>query len=534
MPFAIRTALCVAALLAVAALPQAEAASFSVTRGDDPVPDGCAPSDCSLREAVQAANLTPGEHSIQLEGGTYGLFMGPLQPSTTLHLSGSGSGPTSIQAMGGFAAFELQEGAELELSDLRILSPSDKAIGADGSGSLRLTRVRVPGDGGYISVAEVDRFDLDLNDSSVSDFLICGQRTGRCHVIDTSIATLLVGGAAAEVDVRMQRCEVTGSPPAFLLLSGVILSAPSPLYISDCEIRNSLRPLALYQGSSNDPAPPALIERTRFLDNMGPLRGSRQGEVLLSEIEIRNHRVDPDSGLSSDYSDAPSVLLAQPGPKWRIEYAGIYFNYGVAVDGATISMLPGSSLEIQDSLLAQNTRVEGLMPGTSDGIGIYAGPGDPAYLNLLHVSLLRSNQIQAGGVGRIFGVRGSGSQVSLQNTLLMGQCEFSSGAVPPNALSSIESSGTTCGLTAETNSSDVAESLLSFLPGPPSWLADWGGFSLTRMPRPVSVLVGAADPDYCTERDQRRALRAADGQGCDIGAVQADAYMLLFGDDFEE
>jgi hypothetical protein len=47
------------ALLALCAGP-ASAATLTPTRTDDPPPDGCAPEDCSLREAVEEAD-TNGE-----------------------------------------------------------------------------------------------------------------------------------------------------------------------------------------------------------------------------------------------------------------------------------------------------------------------------------------------------------------------------------------------------------------------------------------------------------------------------------------
>lgn len=46
----------VVAMVAWLGTTDAFAANFTVTRTDDPTPDGCAPGDCSLREAVMAAN----------------------------------------------------------------------------------------------------------------------------------------------------------------------------------------------------------------------------------------------------------------------------------------------------------------------------------------------------------------------------------------------------------------------------------------------------------------------------------------------
>ena len=59
--------------------PSAEAATFVVTKETDD--DGaCTVDDCALREAVQAANSTPGMDTIVLPGGTYQLsLVGPVE-----------------------------------------------------------------------------------------------------------------------------------------------------------------------------------------------------------------------------------------------------------------------------------------------------------------------------------------------------------------------------------------------------------------------------------------------------------------------
>ena len=87
--------------LALAALTlfclNTHAETFVVTRFDDPLPDGCQPSDCSLREATEAAaqnDAFAGDDRVQLAAGTYTLIRGELSMGSrdqVLELAGAGS-----------------------------------------------------------------------------------------------------------------------------------------------------------------------------------------------------------------------------------------------------------------------------------------------------------------------------------------------------------------------------------------------------------------------------------------------------------
>lgn len=55
------------------------AATFTVTRHDDPLPDACLPGDCSLREAAMAASAQADADTIVLAGGTY--FVSRVDPT---------------------------------------------------------------------------------------------------------------------------------------------------------------------------------------------------------------------------------------------------------------------------------------------------------------------------------------------------------------------------------------------------------------------------------------------------------------------
>src|SRR5687768_2605620 len=69
------------ACLLLALSPTAHADIFNVTRTDDPLPDACAPGDCSLREAMEAADGNDpfaAADEIILPAGTHTLTRGPL------------------------------------------------------------------------------------------------------------------------------------------------------------------------------------------------------------------------------------------------------------------------------------------------------------------------------------------------------------------------------------------------------------------------------------------------------------------------
>lgn len=88
------------------------AGDFMVTRYDDPTPDGCLADDCSLREAVIAANAALALDRILLSAGTYELSIanvsgeendaatGDLDFNSNVELLGPGATMTTIDANG--------------------------------------------------------------------------------------------------------------------------------------------------------------------------------------------------------------------------------------------------------------------------------------------------------------------------------------------------------------------------------------------------------------------------------------------------
>ena len=108
-----------------------------VTRFDDPPPDSCSPSDCSLREAIIYANsvANPNLDTIRvfLQAGTYQVhlgnewyedqaYTGDLDITGVVSISGAGPNATTITGMGDVErAFDIPyRFAKVEISDLSI------------------------------------------------------------------------------------------------------------------------------------------------------------------------------------------------------------------------------------------------------------------------------------------------------------------------------------------------------------------------------------------------------------------------------
>ncbi len=131
-----------AMLMALAAFPgQTQAAAFTVTKTAD-TGDGTCDVDCSLREAIIAANSTPGADTITVPAGTYklsrigyedGSVKGDLDISDDLVIIGAGASSTIISASGLIGLRErvihILSGATVEISGVTVQGGNDPGFG---------------------------------------------------------------------------------------------------------------------------------------------------------------------------------------------------------------------------------------------------------------------------------------------------------------------------------------------------------------------------------------------------------------------
>ena len=133
--------------------PHASAATtFTVTRTDDPAPNGCQPSDCSLREAVIAANAGSGGDTIVVPAGHFRLSIpglgeqdaatGDLDLTKSVTITGAGARATVIDAMRSDRVFEVLGGTTVLISDVTITGgvTTDNGAGIESVGTLTLVR----------------------------------------------------------------------------------------------------------------------------------------------------------------------------------------------------------------------------------------------------------------------------------------------------------------------------------------------------------------------------------------------------------
>jgi|GEM_PF-2054486 len=140
----------VVGVVTVAFSAPAFADTYTVSRTDDPTPGGCQQGDCSLREAVIAANGHPGTDEIDLPGGTYtlaipgtgGASQGDLDVTGSLVIDDTGQGAAVVNGNGAAThdrVFEVAGGV-LELHGITVeggVAPVD-ADGVARGGGIRV------------------------------------------------------------------------------------------------------------------------------------------------------------------------------------------------------------------------------------------------------------------------------------------------------------------------------------------------------------------------------------------------------------
>jgi CSLREA domain-containing protein len=210
-----RTGVVLAAVaVAFGAAANAHAVTFVVTRGDDPAPGAC-DSDCSLREAVLAANAGPGGDAIELPPGRVRLGVagpgedaaatGDLDLAKSVLLTGAGARATIVDAAGLDRVFDVGPGATALLADLTITggAADDDGGGIRNAGALTLLRTTVTGNEARVATSRNGGGIASSGTLVVTQSTIAANRavdgggidfTGTLSLTNSTIAVNVAGG----------------------------------------------------------------------------------------------------------------------------------------------------------------------------------------------------------------------------------------------------------------------------------------------------------------------------------------------------
>jgi CSLREA domain-containing protein len=136
------------------------ATTFPVTKTED-TDDGACGQDCSLREAIEAANANPGADDVPIPAGNYLLALGQLVVSDAVNIAGAGLTHTIVVGNGTDRVFLIEEtSGVVSISGVTIQNGRRYGTAGDGGGGIR------------------NNGDLTLSNSTVSNNRVIGRGSG--------------------------------------------------------------------------------------------------------------------------------------------------------------------------------------------------------------------------------------------------------------------------------------------------------------------------------------------------------------------
>jgi len=269
-----------AALVLALGLDTAHAATFNVTRADDPVPDSCLAGDCSLREAIAATATTPEADTIVLGAGQYRVTRGELAIDGAMTIAAAGSAATRITSSGDYTILHVLPFGALTIQGTEIGTVDGTAVVVEDNATATLRDIHVPANTGGVGTASADSGNgsLRIENSTLDSFLACFQPQGSCRVFDSRLHELLITS-----ELELVRVEVDGANTDTY---GITVASSTPITIEDSTIRRTDHPLYLI--GDGDTAAAVHVRRTRFIDNTGPLIADRVSVIDMDEVEFRH------------------------------------------------------------------------------------------------------------------------------------------------------------------------------------------------------------------------------------------------------
>lgn len=508
-----------AGIVLLGQLPAVHAATFAVTRFDDPVPNGCLTGDCSLREAVLAANANSDDDVIQVPSGTYAQSRGTLVINSPVQLRGSTTTPTIIDGDGVQPLFNVIGSPTVLFANLSLKADGAHALDLSQSANTTLDQVLVANSDSQIWVDSITNGSgsLDIRRSEIRAYTTCA-RLALCRISDSSLLRLQVGeGSNAVTRVELTRATIDGSLAADG--SGVVIQTGGAVSLIDTTITQTN--IGLLVGSA---APSQItLDSLRFINNTAPVRVTVPAPVAVTNSEFR-------SNVSNVFNGGPGAVHAQAGANWVIDGSTFDRNTGNGGVGGAVLVETGAQMLIRNSTFSANSFTVAAAGAGARGAALgYRANVATTGVILRHVTMVRPSVAPVGIVGSLIGGEGSESGLVLNvfNSILSGSCALEAAAIDVN-LGNIESPGDSCDLSAANNQLNVTGATLAI-----GSLADHGGPTTTYQPAPTSPAINAANATFCLTIDQRNFVRPFGG-GCDIGSTEVGSRTeVVLADGFE-
>jgi CSLREA domain-containing protein len=201
------------ALLFALTVPAALQAAIYIPNKTADTNDGvCDPADCSLREAVAAANQHPGEDVILLHAGTYtlsatGPASGNLQLQGDTVLIGDGADRTIIDGGAAGGIFFIPSGVTVQMQDVTLRNGRSTTGGGaiHNNGDLTLLRTVLTGNASVTGAAGSGQGGAILSDGNSPSLTITDS------TISNNTSQGSGGGVAAGSDVNLSNVTVAGN-----------------------------------------------------------------------------------------------------------------------------------------------------------------------------------------------------------------------------------------------------------------------------------------------------------------------------------
>jgi CSLREA domain-containing protein len=503
------------------AAPAAHADTFQVnTLTDSHTADGCDPSpaDCTLRDAVDAANTNDGPDTIAFQSGLSGnldLAQGEIQSNDSyrLTINGPGAGVITISAGGNSRVFDIGD--------------SNPRFTISG---LTLTGGNVAGSGGAIYLG--DETDLTLTASTINDSTATGQGGGiGTYGSDSDNAITISGSTISGNDGGTGGGVSTWGP---LTISGSTISGNHANSGAGGGINAGRKygPLAITDSTISSNTATGAGGGINFFPAAAPKYSP--GDNLIANTTISGNHTDADgaglyvAGIRSQYSSFTITHSTISGNDGASGSYGGGIQFAGQVSGA---------FYVNDSTLSGNTADTGagasFHPPSPTATG-QVGPNGSVFFDS---STIASNTAALRGGGLYLGYYGpsggpyNSATIPLRSTIVADNT--ANGSDEDLDLADVTSTGgfKLAFSLVEAPGDGIASQSSSIVDTDPQLggLANNGGPTLTELPAASSPAIDAGKNVEDLATDQRGDPRTIDlsppnvADGTDIGAVERAA-----------